>query len=79
MTQNMKLDDLDKAALATLAEFEIGNDGTVATVASAEIEVTRPTDAQLKMTIRFPSDEEFVVVLTREKTLEDFGIKADES
>ena len=79
MTQNMKLDDLDKAALATLAEFEISNDGTVATVASAEIEVVRPTDNQFKMTIRFPSDEEFIVILSREKTLEDFGIKTDKS
>ena len=72
----MRFDDLDRRALRALdTDFAIDDSGEVATVAGEmKIELARTADDRLRLTIEFPGGEEFAVLLSRQRTLEQLNI-----
>ena len=77
MTQFMELNDLDRAALAKLAEFEISDGKTAVVTGEMTVEIVRAADdggGRLRLRITFPHDGKFDVWLLRAKFLEQFGV-----
>jgi hypothetical protein len=80
MTDRVRLDLQDKAALRALdSDFVIAADGEVATIAGdMKVEIIRVADERYQLAINFPGGEEFIILLSRDRTLEQLGVH-DES
>jgi hypothetical protein len=77
MPHRIQFDTQDKAALTTLdPEFIISTDGAAASVTGTmSVEIIRPADDRLKLTLQFPNGEEFAILLSRDQTLRHLNIK----
>jgi hypothetical protein len=73
----MKFNAKDEQALRALATgFAI--DGEIAVIAGEmEIMIERPAEDRYKMTIGFPNNEKFDILISRAKTLEQFDIAGE--
>ena len=61
--------------LRALADFIISDDGETATVAGEmEVEIVRPTDDQLCVTVTFPSDETLTMRFMRTQLLQELSV-----
>ena len=76
----MRLDDLDRRALEALdGDFKIIANGERAVISGEmEIEIIRPTDDRLEMTVKFPGGEDFLIRLARAQLLDQLDIEAGE-
>jgi hypothetical protein len=79
-TQNMKLNEQDRAALRPLADFVISDDGESA-VAAGEMAVviTRAADDTLRLLVKFPGGEELDIQLSRGRLLQKLSIETSDS
>ena len=75
-----QLDSLDQAALRALdSDFTIDASGEVATIAgNIEIEIVRVGGDRFQFTVTFPGGEEFLILLSRDRTLEQLGVNAEQ-
>jgi hypothetical protein len=76
MTDRVRLDSSDKAALRALdSDFAIDAGGEIATIAGdMKVEIVRVTDERYQLAITFPNDQEFIILLSRSRTLEQLGV-----
>jgi len=71
----MRFDEQDKRALRALADFMISDDGEPPTVAGEmEVEIARPTDDELCVTVTFPSDEKLTMRFMRTQLLQELSV-----
>jgi hypothetical protein len=76
---NLKFDSLDLRVLARFDDSAIvDGDGEVAVIDDVKIGITRIGDDRFEFLIKFP-ELDFPVVVSRSRTLDTLGIKADES
>jgi hypothetical protein len=78
VTDRVGFDLQDRAALRALdSDFVIAADGEVATIADTRIEIVRGTDDRYRLTITFSGGEKFLILLSRDQTLKQLGIREE--
>jgi len=78
MTDRIQFDFLDKAALRKLDnDFTIDTSGEIATI-TGDIEIVRVGGDRFQFTVTFPGGEEFLILLSRDRTLEQLGVNAEQ-
>jgi hypothetical protein len=74
MSQNLQLDDTDKAMLRKLDDFTVDADNETAVVAGEmRVVVTRPAADRFLLMLQFPGGEVFEVNFAREQLLQQLS------
>jgi DNA repair exonuclease SbcCD ATPase subunit len=77
MTDRVRLDLQDKAALRALdSDFMIDPSEEVAT-SVGDIEIVRVAGDRFQFTVTFSGGEKFLISLSRSRTLEQLGVRAE--
>ena len=78
MTDRIQFDSQDRAALRALDnDFMIDPSEEVAT-SVGDIEIVRVAGDRFQFTVTFPGGEEFLILLSRDRTLEQLGVNAEQ-